>query len=251
MKYRDVTLLDLTKDTYVAITCDSCGGIGDKPHDVVRASPEVVGYETTKVALFELLSMKVTPKVIINGLCVEMVPTGQRILAGIQKALEELSLEDAVEITGSTEENMPVEATGLSMSIMGVLTKSAFMNRARTKAKDVAVLFGRPLKGEEFLAAKKEDVMDLLALQKLLSHEAVIQVVPLGSKGLQIELEALAKENELAYSFTDEGAQIKDQSSGPASSVLVTLEEKHLPSVAKALGKTYGLVAIFKERGEA
>lgn len=251
MKYRDVTLLELTEDAFVAISCDSCGGIGDKIHDVLHVSPEVVGYETTKVALFELLSMGVQPKVVINGLCVEMVPTGEKILQGIQRALAELDLGDGVEITGSTEENMPVQATGMSISIMGFINKSAFMNRARTKPKDVAVLFGRPFKGEDFLAAKKEEVMDLLALQKLLSHEEVIQVVPLGSQGLQKELEALAKENQLAYSFTDEGVQIKDHSSGPASSVLVTLEEKHLLSVAKSLGKTYGLVAIFKEGEEA
>lgn len=33
---RDVSFIEMNKDLYLAVACDSCGGIGEKERDVVQ-----------------------------------------------------------------------------------------------------------------------------------------------------------------------------------------------------------------------
>ena len=44
---RDVSFIELNADLYLAIACDSCGGIGEKERDVVCVPPYIVGRFTT------------------------------------------------------------------------------------------------------------------------------------------------------------------------------------------------------------
>lgn len=64
---RDISLIP-RGEQYLAIACDSCGGVGSKEMDLVPASPQIVGYYTARVALMEVLSIGALPMALINTL---------------------------------------------------------------------------------------------------------------------------------------------------------------------------------------
>ena len=107
---RDITLIDIDENRYMGISCDSCGGIGEKEHDMVKAPAVIVGEQTAKVVLAELLSMGFEPLVLSDGLSVEMNDTGKKIIEGFNNTINLLK-HSKVHLTGSTEENMKTVQT--------------------------------------------------------------------------------------------------------------------------------------------
>lgn len=99
---RDLTLISIDENRYLGIACDSCGAIGMKECDVVKAPPQIVAYQTAKVVLSELFSMGLKPMVFADGLVVEMNDTGKQLIEGFNEAINKLKSCN-VHLTGSTE----------------------------------------------------------------------------------------------------------------------------------------------------
>lgn len=58
-RYRDLIII-YEKDTAYVISCDSLGAIGNKEHDQLKVSEDIVGRATIKVALAEALCVGAT-----------------------------------------------------------------------------------------------------------------------------------------------------------------------------------------------
>jgi iron complex transport system ATP-binding protein len=216
-RFRDLTLLRLGEQRLV-VACDSLGGIGPLPEDSVRVEPEVVGYGLARVVLLELAAVRATPILIADLLACAAEPYGRRIMAGIARHLEEIGLDPAGVLTGSTEENVPVRATGAGIVALGVpLGAELLIEGARDG--DFVVLLGVPRVGAEVdLASTELPSFELVGT--LAGRPGVHEIIPLGSGGVAGELGALERRQGLRLRVLDPLAG-STHSAGPATAVLL------------------------------
>lgn len=243
-KFRDLTIVDISPEHRMVITCDSSGGIGDKDMDVVKAEPEVVGYFAAHVALMELLAVGARPITIVNNLGVEMDQTGTRIINGIKRALEPLNIKEDIPITGSTEENFPVCQTFMGITVIGIMEKSSWRSKKPRKG-DLAVLVGMPKVGQEILEDKGREIMSLSLLMELLKKPYIMEILPVGSKGIQYELGEMAKTSELEYEIHNEGNIDLYKSAGPATCAIVAVDKAGYEDLKNTLSLPVNLMGIF------
>ena len=245
-KIRDCTLIFTRPEEAIVITCDSIGGIGNKPQDIVKVTPEHSGHETAKVALAEILAIGATPVAISNGLTMEMEPTGKRFVAGIKEAMEELP-EYPMALTGSSEDNMPTVQTGAGITVIGVIQKEAIRFK-KTRPGDKAVLFGKPLCGDDF---KKELhlALRLPDYHKICQLTSLREMVPVGSKGVAYEVEKIAEDNHLSFDYAEKIPFDLEASGGPASSCVVTMSAENGEGLQEQIGKMVTVLGEFKMCG--
>ncbi|MDR3238933.1 MAG: alpha-ribazole-5-phosphate synthase [Clostridiales bacterium] len=213
---RDLTIVPDLEGGFLAIACDSCGGVGLKPGDVYPLSPYHAAKFTARVALMEVMCLGGLPIAIANGVACEMKPTGEETIRGIQDELKSAGIVDVV-LTGSTEENFTTSMTALAITVVGAVQNGA-MKCDRALAGDKFLLFGKPCVGSE---------VDLTSagfypqIRFLLSLPEVREIVPVGSKGVAYEAGMLAALNDMAFTPLQTGADIM-KSAGPAT-CLITL----------------------------
>lgn len=99
-KYRDLSILRLLGDISLVVACDSNASNGEKPNDTHQNSYEETAVSALKVPLMEVLATGAAPIVIADNLCVEMEPSGRRIIAAMQEELRGCGLYDAVYCVG-------------------------------------------------------------------------------------------------------------------------------------------------------
>ncbi|MBU5437301.1 hypothetical protein KQI42_04730 [Tissierella sp. MSJ-40] len=223
-KHRDLTLIDINSDQFLVVSCDSSGGIGNKENDMVKVSPEIIGYYTTQVALMEILSFGAKPVTIVNTLSVEMNDTGKQIIDGIKQALEPLDFDMSNLITGSTEENIPVTQTGMGITIIGIVNKEEW-KKPYTQPGLFCVVVGLPKVGHEVAADNNKTIMNTSKLLKLKEKEYIKEILPVGSKGILYELEQIAKTNNINFELEENINIDLKKSAGPSTCVLISIEE--------------------------
>lgn len=234
MKYRDLNLIPWDDSSYLVVSCDSSGGIGNKRGDIVKASPRILGFYTAQVALMEMLSIKVTPMVLSNTLSVEMDHAGAEILAGIKDALDLLTITDEVEITGSTEENIRVNSTGLGITLMGRLNMKDWI-QPRTIEHDLAVVAGVPRVGQEVLHHEISEQFSLKVLMGLLGNDYIHELIPGGSRGIIHEIRELELREGLFFRENPGKDLDLSSSCGPGTSALITIRKDDLERLRKSL----------------
>jgi len=204
-KVRDLTLVALDKDKTLLITCDTCGSIGEKEHDVLKIPPYYTGKFTARVALMEILATGAEVVGIVNGVCCEMEPTGQFLLKGILEELKAANIAESV-LTGSTEENFPVSTTALAITAIGIgEIKKLRINNLENDIALVAV--GIPKVGAEIGLELDCEIIQYPDLFKLIDFDAVLEIVPVGSHGIKYELENLCNLNS-GYFVQEKGIKI-------------------------------------------
>ena len=119
-KVRDVTLIPLVGDVKLVIACDSNASIGEKKNDYYKNAYEEVAVSAMKVPLMEVLATGAVPVVVVDNLCMEMEGAGKRIISIMRRQLEEAGLSN-VQLTGSTEDNMPTTQSGFGVTAIGLL----------------------------------------------------------------------------------------------------------------------------------
>lgn len=214
-RFRDLTVLEYPHKQLV-FACDSSGAIGDKPLDVVNADPYITGRFLARVPLMELLSVGAAPVAVFNTLCVEMEPTGRKIVAGILDEMRQIGLEEAAALNGSTEENMPTVQTGAGITIVG----EADCLLERSRAGDRLYCIGYPKVGRE-VTLDDPEICDLLTVKQLRAFSEIHEIVPVGSKGIGYEVAELLKRNQLEL-VGQPAAVPLEKSAGPATCVIVT-----------------------------
>lgn len=241
-KYRDLTLLHVNNDCILVIACDSCGGIGSKELDVVQVDFEVVGYFTAAVVLCEILAFGAIPQIIVNNFCVEMNPTGDKILLGIKEAIEEIGLDSNHLLTGSTEENIPVIQTGIGLTCIGAIDSKLWI-KPKTELGDELFVIGIPRVGVELINAN--EISNLKIISQINHHLGIHEILPVGSKGIEYEVNELCRCNNLRLSYTENIPLDMKKSAGPVTCVLVSGVKDIIIKKLETLGATYHYLGKF------
>lgn len=222
-KFRDLSIINLG-DKNLVVANDSSGSIGSKENDALKVDPEVVGFHAAQVALMEIIAYGAKPTLVINNLCVEMNPTGKRIIDGVVEAMETINMDTKQCLNGSTEENFVSTMTGIGITVLGVTDELQIPINKSTK-RDLIVVLGLPLVGQEIIDAGENEVMNAALLGKVRALPYIKEILPVGSTGIRNELKNIerdAKSRALIFK-TDLDLE---KSSGPSTSVLVSLKEK-------------------------
>lgn len=242
MKYRDLTILPMCQGKSMVIACDVSASIGEKEYDTFKIPLRITSAFTLRVVLFELLAYGVEPKVIISLVGNDMETIGKPFLNALRDELDKAHLLD-VEINGSTEENMLAKTT--SIGITGI----AYVDNKDMRGKvlhdgDLLYCLGKPYVGE--YALKNIDALPTYDdIRKLHTIEGVVDILPIGSKGIIFESAEMGRTSGLYCELLDEykNSNFIKQSAGPATAVLIGVkkgyEEKLLCefTTAQKLGK--------------
>lgn len=238
---RDITIIDYDHKSYLGIACDSCGGIGYKEHDLVKASPQLTAYHTGKVVLAELMSMGFTPFILADGLAVEMNNTGRQLIEGFNEVLSKLSFN--VHLTGSTEENIKTVQTSMGVTCIGFCSKDKLKFK-RTKTGDICLLVGLPMVGNEVLQ-NPDKILDIDDFEKLFLCDNINEMLPVGSRGIECELNDLLKDNKLKFEYESSISIDLKKSGGPSTSCIVTLRMENLGKIKGIIKKPINIIGSF------
>lgn len=198
-KIRDLTLIHLIGDIKLVIACDSNASNGEKPNDYHRNPYEETAVSALKVPLMEILATGAAPVVIVNNLCVEMEPSGKRIIEVMKRELMESGLWDGLQFTGSTEDNMKTLQSGIGVTVIGLLAGSN-SKLCKTRKDDAVICIGVPQSGVETPYSEKDhSVCKIRTVERLRRLDYVHEILPIGSKGAEYEAWELAKSVGLAF----------------------------------------------------
>jgi hypothetical protein len=239
---RDITVIDFDETRYLGIACDSCGGIGLKEHDMVKASPQLVAYQTGKVVLAELMSMGFTPMIMADGLAVEMNDTGKQLIEGFNEVLLKLKT-TKVHLTGSTEENIKTVQTSMGVTCIGMCDKNKLKYK-KTEKNDVCMLIGLPLVGND-VVNNPDKILDIDDFETLYLCEYIKEMLPVGSRGTSAELKDLCDYNNLNIKLEHNINVDLNHSGGPSCSCLITTEERYLGIVKSLVNKPIEILGRF------
>ncbi len=232
IKRKDLTYLSVGGETLVIAT-DSCGGIGLKENDVLNVPNQVVSSFTTRVVLFELLCAKAEILTIVNNICNEMDLTGKEIIKGITSELQKLNINSDV-ITGSTEENMPTSMTGLGVVGVG---KCKELPYKPCNSGDFLVLLGEPKVGEEIDFTNFSNVVNYEDLQLLINFKGVLEVSPIGSKGVAYESHLLGNINNKTVTLYENIDIDFNKSGGPSTCAVALIDKDYINKLPTTTSK--------------
>ncbi len=231
-RYRDLTIMDMGGNSLV-FSCDTSSSSGEKPSDYLNVSPELTARYCLRVALIELLAINADPTMTFNLLGNELNPTGEKMIEGIQSELKLAGFSEVMQ-NGSTEENMPTSMTSVSVLLVGEVSNDEILiNKA--KAGNLVVQVGRRAVGTEVLEFENK-MIRYEDVKKLRSLPEVKEIVPVGSKGILYEAETLAAVNGLSFKLDNDLQDDPElnKSAGPASTVLIAVEEEKLDTILEA-----------------
>jgi len=240
--HRDLTVIEQPQGFLIA-ACDSCGGIGPKEGDVVPTDGLTVGYYTANVVLAELIAAGAEPFFLANALAVERDPTGNEIIAGVSRAAREAGIKEAA-VTGSTEENIPVNQTAMGITAMGTAPKWPVYKSIKG---DVLVMAGTPRVGKEVTAKGDDDRLTLGILNQLRKDPVfsfIHEIIPVGSRGSLAEAKDLAITCGLTFNTdffkyqtskmnSTKISEMASASGGPATCAVLSLPQENLPELER------------------
>ncbi len=240
---RDLTRIKIDEKTSLLLAVDSDGGIGNKKGDPVQVPPETLGRFAVRVPLMEIIAASSQPLMIIDALTVEMEDTGKRIIAGIKDMCRKANA-DSLPITGSTEENVPTQETGIGIMVLGTMVREDWTIGSSRKG-DLIAAAGIPKSAPEFeVRLDDEEIISFKELQFLRQQDGVRDILPVGSKGIRHEMSELA--HTAGCNFNEMGTNIDlERSGGPATCVIFSAADKKV--LAEVRGK---INATINEIGE-
>ncbi len=218
---RDLTAVWIEEDLALLVAFDSNGGIGNKPRDVIAMDPWVTGYFTARVPMLEILCAGGRPLMMIGSFSVEMDPIGEALRLGIQALAREAGFPELPMRTRS-EENVATVQSGLGVAIIGVVSRPE-LRVGSSRVGDLVAVSGIPKDGPWFHIAPEDP--EILSIQDLLCvrrHEAVHDMVPVGSRGIAFERGELSRTGGLEFRGRN-SMLLEDQSAGPSSCVVFSV----------------------------
>jgi hypothetical protein len=217
---RDVSIIPSSSNEEIIVGTDNSGGIGTKEEDVVKVDDVKTAYFSTRVAVMEVLAVKAKPfSVIIHNFSGDKVWEAYK--KGAETALKEAELEE-VQITGSTESNFPLKQSALGITVLGkrLIVKD---EKAHEYGVSYAVI-GAPLTGNQVME-NIELAAPLSLFTKCCSHSGILDLIPVGSKGILEELRVLTGD----VSLTERNVECHLDifvSGGPSTCFLVKFREE-------------------------
>lgn len=238
---RDLTILGLDAERVLLVACDSVGSIGPKPNDSFPADARTVAHFAARVPLLELLAAGGQPELIVDTLSVELAPTGAEMIAEIRRLAATLGL-SADRVTGSTEDNVVSTSTGIGVTVIGSASRSG-LRAGSSQAGDLVLCLGAPTSAPmDAVVIDDARMVSFETLASVLTVLGVHDALPVGSRGIGYELGQLAETSALNFErgghAFDEGQFDLAKTGGPASCVLVSLDEQSLAAVEALLPAT-------------
>ena len=230
-RIRDLLILDGT----LVIAADSIGGIGPKPADTVHADARTVAHFALRVPLLEVICSGARPIAVIDNLCVELEPTGVPMLVEIQRLAAEAGV-GPLAVTGSTEENVTTQATGIGITVIGRIGPGALLS-GRSRSSDVVICAGLPRSApHDDLWIGHPDQVTVAAVSAVVASGLVHDALPVGSKGLAWEVAQLAESAGLGLVWLEPARVSLTASGGPASCVLFSCQPESVERLTNTLG---------------
>ena len=219
--YRDLTLTKIPGGTLV-VSCDSCGGVGEKPNDVLTSPSYIVGRFTARVSLMEQICFGCEILSVVDALSCEKDPIGKEIIRGFKDEMQLAGLDPSL-LTGSTEENFPTTMTAVGSVVVGLIPGD--FSKPQIFPQDYILCVGMPLLGGELLEPNAESLcVTYKEIQSFKQMDGVREIVPVGSKGIAFEVMELKKIHHLDVSFLPSHLDL-ERSGGPATSVIMAVDQ--------------------------
>lgn len=229
-RVRDLMVVD-----DLVIACDSCGGIGPKPADTVAIDPVTTAHFAVRVGLVEMLCSGAKPFVLIDALCVEMEPTGAAMLNEVIAQAQAAGI-DAESVSGSTEENVPTQATGIGTMVLGRLDADHKLRSGSSQPGDMVICCGLPISApRDHVYIGHPGQISIPQITALAGSGLVHDMLPVGSRGLDWEVPQLAASAGLAYEWAEPAPIDRHDSGGPASCIIVSAPADHLTQIIECV----------------
>lgn len=233
IKARDITLVDIGDSKTMVIACDSCGGIGLKTGDTLKVPPYYIGKFTTRVAVMEVICSGAEVVTVVDAVCNEMEPTGKEIMLGINSELEAAGINHA-SLTGSTEENFPTISTGLGVTAIGI-ARNMNLKVCSVYQKAVIISVGIPKVGSEIKLEGDSEIVSYEDINYLLKREDVLEIVPVGSKGIKYEALKLSEINNMKLKLETEINIDIEKTAGPATALIAAITAEAVEDIRSSL----------------
>lgn len=246
-RVRDLLVLRVGDDGLLVLSCDSNASVGDKPHDVLARAPEEAGYAAAKVALMEVLAAGATPLIVADNLCVELEPTGRRVIDGIRAACAELQAGPV--LTGSSETNLPTTQTGIGVTVLGYVAAARCL-LGGSQPGDVVIAAGRPRGGHRDPYAETDpDVAGIGTVRRLAGRPGTHEIVPVGSRGIAAELADLSGTAGLTLTLASAHGLDLRRSGGTSTVVLAAVAPDAVPEPADLDGLPVAVIGVLTLKG--
>lgn len=244
-KFRDVSIMHLIGDIGLVIACDSNASNGEKPADTHPNVYEETAVNALKVPVMEVLATGAQPLLVVNNLCMEMEPSGRKIISVMRQELDRSGLQN-VQLTGSTEDNMKTVQTGIGVTALGVALESA-MKCGKTRAGDLVVCVGIPQSGVvERYSERDSDVAKIDTVVKLRAATFVHEILPIGSHGALYEANELAHCANLRFRLSGSCAIDVHTSAGSSTAVLVSVAPQNVEKLTGTVSEPVNVIGCME-----
>lgn len=249
-KVRDLSVIQINPDQHLIMACDSSGGIGNKKHDVVKVSPELVAIFTVRVPLFEIIASGATPFYVIDCLSVEMEDTGKKLITAIQSYCRKAGITEPIQYNGSTEDNVPTVQTGLSVMILGLTKDKQHFFPGTSRSNDVVVCAGIPKSGpDDEISLEDSEILAIEDLLLLRHDPAIRDILPVGSKGIAYEANQMAKSASLFFVREPQKRVNIRKSGGPSTCILFSTSRSEIIRLSVLVNAPLTIVGHLTEKG--
>ncbi|MGM0216190.1 hypothetical protein [Enterococcus sp. AZ109] len=220
--YRDLTILPIFEEKALVIACDTSAAIGQKEHDAVYIDPAITAAFCLRVPLLEFICFGAKPLCVVDLIGNEYEPTGRKILSGIKGEMVKAGLSD-LPINGSTEENMVTTATSIGITLIGEIPADHALPKME---EDCALLqLGQPYITND-VVKNRDIIFSYDIVKKLKNESAVVDLLPVGSKGIGYEAQLMVENADFQVTFK-QGVDTKC-SAGPATVLLLAVKKDQL-----------------------
>jgi selenophosphate synthase len=150
----------------------------------------------------------------------------------------------SVHLTGSTEENIKTVQTSMGVTCIGFCNKNK-LKFNKTKSGDICLLVGLPMVGKEVLQ-NADKILDMDDFEKLFNCDFIKEMLPVGSRGIECELNDLLKDNKLNFKYEKSISIDLIKSGGPSTSCIVTLSSENFDKIKSIIKKPLNLIGSFE-----
>jgi len=185
--------------------------------------------------------------VVVNTLAVEMDPTGLAIIEGVRKEAALAGLTDPGSITGSTEDNVPTVATGMGVVIVGLVDQRDF-RPGGSQPDDRVVCVGLPKSApDDEVSLDDPEIADTATTLALAGLDYIHDLLPVGSKGIIHEQDALAGSAGLILEGEAETGVDIHKSAGPSTCLLASIPPSRLDELRSAIKQPISVIGTLVE----
>lgn len=242
MRRGDVSILKIPTGHAIVVGSTSSGGIGPKTMDMLKVQGRVVGKFLARVALMDVAATGAFPLLLSVTLGVEKEPTGREILEGIRAEAMLLGLEPNQVLMENTEDNFTTNQTGAGLTVIGLANEDE-LRLGKTIPGDMVIAIGKPKVGDEVIPAEvKGEIADLRNVTLLTQKKFVHDIVTVGSFGIAYEARMMAYAVGRQVKFAENIGLDLVKTAGPASVILVTIDQEKIEDLKALLQKPLTVV---------